>query len=136
MSQILVIDDDKSIVDVMQLLLERDGHKVFGATDVGEAATALERFAVDIVITDVHMSNMEGIHFTMGLRHRAPQIKIVVMSGSTRHDLRERARHLGAVQILGKPFTTKELRTAIAAASAARYQEVRSSEHEAHFPRP
>ena len=54
MSQILVIDDDNSIVDVMQLLLERDGHRVFGATDVGEAVTALQQFAVDIVITDVH----------------------------------------------------------------------------------
>lgn len=60
---------------------------MFGATDTGEAVTALEQFAVDIVITDVHMSNMEGMHFTMGLRHKAPQIKIVVMSGSTRHDL-------------------------------------------------
>lgn len=88
MSQILVIDDDKSIVDVMQLLLERDGHKVFGATDTGEAVTALEQFAVDIVITDVQHG---------------------------RHALHDGASAQG---------------------TAARYQEVRSSEHEAHSPRP
>jgi CheY-like chemotaxis protein len=119
MPRILVIDDEAAVRKVIVRMLTGAGHEVSAAPD-GPAALRLWREAgADLVLTDVHMPEMSGIEVIRELRTEAPALPVIAMSGSgTSRDLEllRSAQLLGAVAVLGKPFSWDELMAAIASA--------------------
>jgi DNA-binding response OmpR family regulator len=94
--RILIVDDDKGIVGLMTLALERDGWEVTGATSLAEAKAAGAGWAV--VIADVRLPNGDGRH----LRALHPMTPMVVISGSGDEE-----------PDLLKPFSMVQLRAAV-----------------------
>ena len=116
MARILIVDDDKHIVAILNELLLIDGHYVeaaYNATDAFELATQ-ENF--DLILTDILMPTVDGIEFIKAIRQNS-NIPIVAMSGGRRAVTAEfnldSAELLGVRAVLTKPFTVEQLREAL-----------------------
>jgi len=117
MPRILVIDDEVAVRKVIVRMLTSAGHEVSAAPD-GAAGLRLWREAgADLVLTDLHMPEMNGLEVIRALRAAAPTLPVVAMSGTgaAREDLIQAVRQFGSVGILGKPFSWDELVRVIAA---------------------
>ena len=107
MARILVVDDEEGIRTLIRNMLVREGHQVTTACDGVEALRVVDSQAVDLVITDLIMPEMEGVEMISELRRRFPAIKIIAMSGGGMGgavDYLRLAKALGAGQTLAKPF--------------------------------
>lgn len=121
MAQILVVDDDGAVRRVLRKHLETEGHQVREAPN-GNAALELMRSEIpDLVITDAYMPGMDGIELAIRVRQQGINANIVTISGGGFKggaEVLERAKLLGAVRALAKPFTRDELLEAVSAGLA------------------
>lgn len=70
-ARILIVDDDRDLVEVLRLFLESKGYEVLAAYDAGQGASLADRERPDAILLDVMMpSATEGFHFVWGLRRR------------------------------------------------------------------
>lgn len=115
MGQILVIDDEKDILEVIEMYLEDSGHKIISHNCAVEALDWAQSNQIDLVITDILMPKMSGLEFITEIQKLRPDIQIVAISGGGENggivkDLfLSTAMDLGAQNILRKPFTKVEL---------------------------
>ena len=119
MARILVIEDDRTLRESITAYLTRLGHDVREAQDGRRAMRALEAGAVDLVITDINMPEMDGIEVINALRDAAAGAPVIAMSGGglyAKELLLDSAHMLGAVSTLAKPFELEDLRRAVDAA--------------------
>lgn len=111
-ANILVIDDDDRLRELICGRLRRQGHVVHAAENGRIGLRVCEAEGPDLVITDILMPDMEGIETILALKARAAPPKIIAMSGGGRmvgRDFLKWARHLGADQVLAKPFRMSAL---------------------------
>ena len=99
-----------------------DGHDTVTAEDGAEALEILtrEQGAFDLLLTDIQMPVMDGIALALAAARDFPDLKILLMTGFA--DQRERASGLNAIvhDVVTKPFSVADIRTAVADALAAR----------------
>jgi DNA-binding NtrC family response regulator len=110
--RILIVDDDPGIRRVLQLLLTKSGYQVTQASDGFEALRLWREQGGDLVITDLHMPEKNGIEMIVELLTHSPGMRIIAMSGggqTKRLDLLGNATMLGAVFTIEKPFTLPEI---------------------------
>jgi len=120
--RILVVDDDASIRRTLQILLSKAGHEVVQAADGIEAIKLWRAQAGDLVITDLHMPQKDGIETIIELLSHTPGIRIIAMSGggqTKRLDLLGNVSLLGSVLTIEKPFTLAEMMATVNRALAA-----------------
>ena len=122
MPRILIADDEDSMRMLVARAIAMDGHDTMTAADGAEALDILtrERGAFDLLLTDIQMPVMEGIALALTAARDFPNLKILLMTGYA--DQRERASGLNAIvhDVVTKPFTVADIRTAVADALAAR----------------
>ena len=117
---ILVVDDEKSVRETAQAMLETFGYKVLLADDGAQALAIYSENQADIavVLTDIVMPVMNGEATIRALRHFNPKVKIIASSGLKSEPDNEAIRGLGVSHFIGKPFTAgailHELREVIA----------------------
>lgn len=101
-AKILVADDESPIVDLLRDLLEEGGHTVLGARDGREAIALARRERPDLVISDVMMPFIDGVHLARLLQGDSltDGVVIILMSAAQPPDLAD----VGAVAFLAKPF--------------------------------
>jgi DNA-binding NtrC family response regulator len=110
--RILIVDDDASILRTLHLLLSRAGYDVVQARDGSEAVRLWRDGGGDLVITDLHMPEKDGIQTIIELRTHSPGVRVIAMSGggqTKRLDLLGNFALLGAVLTIEKPFTLDEM---------------------------
>src|SRR5690349_16542916 len=78
---ILIVDDESSVREVLQLCLERLGYHVRCASCAVEAFALLEEFLPDVVLCDLHLGDMNGIDFSITISDLLPPAKIFLMTG-------------------------------------------------------
>jgi CheY-like chemotaxis protein len=111
-----VIDDDEHIRETVRRVLASRGHTVEDADDGRAGIAYIAQHAPDLVITDVFMPGQDGIETLLELRKAFPKLKVIVMSGGDSTgliNLLHDAELLGANYTIPKPFTPKELMTAV-----------------------
>jgi DNA-binding NtrC family response regulator len=116
MATVLAIDDDETILDVVQAILSQQGYGVLRATNTHDGLAILKERTVDVLLLDMVMPGQGGMDFLMELRRDRPKLPVIVMSGKIRTDMnpfKALATQFGAVCILAKPFSTDELNDAI-----------------------
>ena len=119
MARILVIDDEDVVRRLLRFALESTGHEVVEAREGEEALRLHQAAPAQLVITDIHMPERDGLEVIMALRREFPQVRVIAMSGGGRFkDTRylNAAAPLGAFIILQKPF---QLDTMLAAVNQA-----------------
>jgi AmiR/NasT family two-component response regulator len=126
----VVIAEDEALIRLdLKEMLEEDGYVVVGEASDGEAAVKLtESLRPDLVIMDIKMPGLDGISAAerIGAEHLAP---VVILTAFSQRDLVMRARDVGAMAFLVKPFTKADLVPAIEIA-VSRFQEFSALEAE------
>lgn len=113
---ILIVDDERDLVDAYVRLLERAGHRCFGAFDAGEAIQLIDAESPDLVITDLSLPDTSGIEVVRHIRSKSKDTPVIVMSGHNTPELNEAAHAAGASMSLLKPVSIAVLRRVIAEA--------------------
>jgi CheY-like chemotaxis protein len=107
----MVIDDDPLVLELIQILLESEGHEVL-TLDSGENAVARVQAArPDLVFLDIVMRSHHGMEVLAELRQVLPDLPVILLSGAVTRieDMPEIARGLGAQGFLEKPFDAQRL---------------------------
>ena len=108
MQQILVCDDDKEIVEAISIYLNLENYKVLKAYDGVEALDIMKKERVDLLILDIMMPRMDGIHATMELRKKS-NIPIIILSAKSEDADKVLGLNVGADDYMMKPFSPLEL---------------------------
>ena len=122
MSRVLIADDEDSMRQLVARAIAMDGHHTVTAQDGAEALEILTREdgALDLLLTDIQMPVMDGIALALSAARDFPDLTILLMTGFA--DQRERASNLNALvhDVVIKPFSVADIRTAVADALAAK----------------
>ncbi len=122
MSRVLIVDDEESMRMLVSRAIAMDGHEIVTATDGAEALEILgaEQGAFDLLLTDIQMPVMDGIALALAAARDFPELTILLMTGFA--DQRERASGLNAIahDVVTKPFSVADIRTAVADALSTR----------------
>ncbi len=120
MSRVLIVDDEESMRMLVARAIAMDGHDIATAQDGAEALEILsEQGVFDLLLTDIQMPVMDGIALALAAARDFPDLTILLMTGFA--DQRERASGLNAIahDVITKPFSVADIRTAVADALAA-----------------
>ena len=122
MSRVLIVDDEDSMRLLVARAIAMDGHDIMTASDGAEALEILGSTdsAFDLLLTDIQMPIMDGIALALAAARDFPDLTILLMTGFA--DQRERASGLNAIayDVITKPFSVADIRTAVADALVSR----------------
>jgi len=107
-TRILVIDDEEIIHTSLSKILSREGWRVEAAYSARDGLARLELERFDLVITDLMMPRMDGLHFLRALA-KCTSVPVLMITGYPTIRTAIQAMRLGAVDYVAKPFTRKEL---------------------------
>ncbi len=108
MLNILVCDDDKEIVDAIEIYLVQEGYHVLKAYDGIQAMEILQEQEVHLLIIDIMMPRLDGIHATLKIRESS-SIPIIMLSAKTEDADKILGLNIGADDYVAKPFNPLEL---------------------------
>lgn len=108
MLNILVCDDDKEIVDAIEIYLVQEGYNVLKAYDGVQALEMLKENEVHLLIIDIMMPKLDGIHATLKIRETS-SIPIIMLSAKTEDADKILGLNIGADDYVAKPFNPLEL---------------------------
>ena len=108
MYNILVCDDDREIVDAIEIYLTQEGYHVLKAYDGMQAIQMLEREEIQLLIIDVMMPKLDGIRATLKIREKS-SIPIIILSAKSEDADRILGLNIGADDYITKPFNPLEL---------------------------
>ena len=106
--KILVCDDDREIVEAIEIYLQQEGFEVEKAYDGEEAIEVLKREEIDLMIIDVMMPKLDGIRATLQIRKES-SIPIIILSAKTEDADKILGLNVGADDYMTKPFNPLEL---------------------------
>jgi DNA-binding NtrC family response regulator len=109
MAHILVVDDERSTLDALEVILYRAGHAVLTATSGAEALAHLQQQEVDVLLSDVKMPEMDGLALLRQIKAQDPGIVAVIISGHQDVVTAVQAMKEGAFDYLVKPFGRDEV---------------------------
>ena len=108
MAKILVCDDDKDIVEAIDIYLTQEGYEVLKAYDGDEAIKVLKRNEVDLLIMDVMMPRLDGIRATLKIRENM-SLPIIILSAKSEDADKILGLNIGADDYITKPLNPLEL---------------------------
>lgn len=103
MAKILIIDDEKSIRNTLQEILEYENHEIDQAVNGQEGLDQFEKSKFDIVLCDIKMPGMDGIEVLEKLMERSPETAVIMISGHGNIDTAVEAIKKGAYDFIEKP---------------------------------
>ena len=109
MANVLVIDDDAQFLDILKRLLTHKGHDVVGIDNGEEALKTVRDQHFDVVVCDIFMKPVTGLHVLKSLRTEFPNLAIIMMTAYAKVDTALEALRMGAFDYLPKPFQIDDL---------------------------
>lgn len=125
MYNILVCDDDKEIVEAIDIYLTQEGYHILKAYDGEQAIKILKSEKVDLLIIDVMMPRLDGIRATLKIREEH-SLPIIILSAKSEDADKILGLNVGADDYVTKPFNPLEL-VARAKSQLRRYNQLGSS---------
>lgn len=110
---ILVVDDNNDMLDLLQRQLKALNYRTYKASSVSEAIDVLKHAAINVLITDISMPNINGTELLKYAEEHYPYIPKLVISGIPSVHNAVNAMKSGALDYLTKPFTSEELHQSI-----------------------
>src|SRR4051812_41906509 len=117
MANILIVDDESSVLFMLREVLEERGHQVQSATSGTQAVALAERGeleSLDLVLTDWAMPGIDGLALLSHLRRLSPELPVVFLTARGSERVAARAIKEGAFDYLPKPFDIDELEVVVA----------------------
>ena len=108
MTNILVCDDDKEIVDAIEIYLQQEGYQIYKAYDGEQAIKILKETNIQLLIIDIMMPRLDGIHATLKIREFS-SVPIIFLSAKSEDTDKILGLNMGADDYITKPFNPLEL---------------------------
>jgi two-component system response regulator VicR len=108
MSKILVVDDEKAIVDILKFNLQREGYSVITACDGEEGLQIFEKEKPDLVLLDIMMPKVDGLQVCKLIRNKY-DTPIIMLTARAEEVDKVLGLELGADDFVTKPFSVREL---------------------------
>lgn len=117
MTKILIVDDELSVREMLVSMIASDECEITALSNATDALAACKTLVPDLIITDIVMPGKNGIDLIMTLKKEHPELPIIAISGgggiAGRYDYLEIAKLVGANNIIKKPFSMKDMRSAV-----------------------
>lgn len=112
---ILIVDDSESIREVVSFTLKNEGYEVLVGVDGKDATKFLDGSHIDLIITDLHMPNMNGLEFIKYVRNmdQYKRIPILFLTTESQASKKMEAKEAGATGWIIKPFVPSKLIAAL-----------------------
>ncbi|MBC8413032.1 sigma-54-dependent Fis family transcriptional regulator [bacterium] len=110
MGSILVVDDEQSMREMLQIFLSSEGYKVATANNGETAIEALKNDFFDLVISDMNMPKMGGMELLRQIKQTSPEIVVVIVTAFGSTESAVEAMKLGAYDYIQKPFKMDDIR--------------------------
>ena len=107
--KILVVDDNRSLLDSLSELLEREGFSPEPAGDMESARSLYHRRRPDLVLLDCDLQGHDGLELLSDFRAEPPMSPVIVMTARDDSATRTRCQKLGADSLVSKPFRVERL---------------------------
>ncbi|HHE46814.1 MAG TPA: sigma-54-dependent Fis family transcriptional regulator [Bacteroidetes bacterium] len=107
---ILVVDDDKPVRDLLQELLDGEGHEVITAGNGRDALAEMKRHKPDLVFLDINMPEMSGLSVLSEMKRQSLDMPVIVITGYSTLDNAIQAIRSGAKEFITKPFDLPKIR--------------------------
>ena len=112
-ARILVVDDERSMQEFLEIFFRSEGYDVVTAGDVESARLHFESDEFDLVVTDVRMPGGSGIDLLHSVREESPDTVVIIMTAFASTDTAIAAVRDGAYDYITKPFKVEELRLVV-----------------------
>jgi two-component system response regulator VicR len=112
-ANILIVDDNKDLVDFLKLLLTRDGFNVRFAYSGKDCLEAVRDRPVDLLILDVMMPKMDGLEVCAELKKIAPSLPVILLTAKDDLATRAAAMSFGVSEFIAKPVNIEDLLTRV-----------------------
>jgi len=109
METVLIVDDEKNYPPILSAVLEEEGFEALTAYSGEEALTTLKHSDVDLVLTDMKMSAMDGIELLERIKEKDPQLPVIMMTAHGTVEKAVEAMQKGAHNYILKPFENERL---------------------------
>lgn len=106
---ILVVDDEQIILDSIRKLLKHEDYTIFTVSSVNDGLDKIKDSAINIVLTDLMMPEIDGLEFMQMIKKDNPKIPVIMVTGFATINTALQATQLGAFDYIAKPFSKKEL---------------------------
>ncbi len=113
MSRILVVDDETSMRQLLEITLRKEGHRVTMAESGQKAVEAFSKAAYDLVIFDIKMPDRSGVEVLRVVKQSAPETPVIMITAYSSAETAVEALRLGAYDYIAKPFEIDELKVTI-----------------------
>jgi len=113
MKRLLIVDDEAGIVEEVKSYFEEEGYEVHTADTGKDGIEALERFRFDLLLVDMKLPDMSGLHVLKVCKTNYPATKVIVETGYVDQAMIDEAERLGRDSFLHKPFDLELLRNEI-----------------------
>ena len=117
---VVVIDDERSVVNLLRAILEMDGYAVYEALTGEIGIGTVDAVDPDVVLLDVMMPYMDGLEVCQTIKQSRPDLPVIILTARDDHDLETRCFEAGADHFLRKPLLPGQLTEAIAGVQARR----------------
>jgi two-component system, NtrC family, response regulator PilR len=108
--KILIVEDEKSMREVLKILLEEEHHKIVTASDGLEGISYLDKDIFDLVITDIKMPKANGFDVLKKVKEISPDTIVIMITAFANKETAIEAMKLGAYDYISKPFNIDEIR--------------------------
>ena len=132
MYTILVCDDDRDIVDAIEIYLTSEGYQIMKAYNGRDAINIINRETVHLALLDIMMPEMDGIRATITLREAGNPVTIIFLTAKSEDSDKVLGLNVGADDYITKPFNPLEL-TARVRSALRRYTKLGSMTQEQHI---
>ncbi len=116
--KILVVDDDESMRDFLELLLTKENYQVFTARTGKQAVNMIQKNTYDLVLADIRLGDITGLDVLKQVKKQHPDTVVIMISAYSTTEIAVKAMNEGAYDFVPKPFDNDELRQTIARALA------------------
>ena len=113
MARVLVVDDDKGMREVLEIMLSKEGYQVTSAPGGREALNICQKSKFDVVITDLKMPRVDGIDVLKGIKESSPETMVVLVTAYASGETAVAAMQEGAYDYLEKNFDIEELKLTV-----------------------
>ena len=113
MSKVLIIEDDKAIVDILIMILEQEGYETDFAFNGPSGIKKFEKNLPDVVLLDIKMPRMDGIEVLEKLKKIDEKPIVIMISGHGTIETAVQTTKLGAYDFISKPFDVERLKLTI-----------------------
>jgi two-component system NtrC family response regulator len=113
MDTILIVDDEKNYLLVLEALLSAEGYEIITAENAGNALRLIEESDLDLVLTDMKMPGMSGMDLLVESKRHKPEVPVIMMTAYGTIEMAVEAMKKQAYDYITKPFQNEELKLTI-----------------------